>query len=89
MVGKGSEYQNLWPNGVRALPGLNQESLKAGLGGLSEDFWVNGTPWMMVPQCPTDGVYNVCGREKGHRQNELRTEYLLLSGLGSRGEMIL
>ena len=72
MVGKGSECQKLWPNRVNALPCINQESLKAGLGGLLEEFGVNGTPWMTVAQWPTDGVYSVCGRQKGHKTERIK-----------------
>ena len=68
MVGKGNEWQSLWPNRVGALPGIDQDSLKAGQGGLWEKFWVSGTPGTTVAQWPAGGVYSVCRREKGHSE---------------------
>lgn len=50
MFGKGKERQSLWPKKARALPGIDQESLKAGQGGLWEELQVNGTHGSMVAQ---------------------------------------
>ena len=89
MVGKGNEWQSLWPNRVGALPSIDQESLKEGQGGLWEKFWVSGTPGTTVAQWPAGGVYSVCRREKGHSERIKKLKYQVLSGLGNRGEMIL
>lgn len=59
-------------NSAGALPDIDQESLKAGQGGLWEEFWVSGIHRTMVAQRPAGGIYSVCGKEKRHKSQRIK-----------------
>lgn len=73
MVGKGNEWQSLWPNRVGALPGIDQKASRQAREGCGKSFGsvaLLGRRWHNDPQVE----FIVCAEERKDSPKELRTE---------------